>query len=132
MVGVGGWVKRGQLVAERQLVTVLLDQLGDVVTPQTLEGYRKAGKRTGHRDARRPRLGVVQDGAGFVPARHHGHAVVVLPGDRALLPQGLVIGVRVLDEPLVTEEIHLGEVVHHLLLRSAISASENVPLSYEY
>ena len=43
VVGVGGWIKRGQLVAERQLVSVLLDQLGDVVTPQTLEDTGKPG-----------------------------------------------------------------------------------------
>ena len=40
MVGVGRRIKRGQLVAERQLVAVLLDQFGDVVS---LEGTGKPG-----------------------------------------------------------------------------------------
>ena len=116
VVGVGRRVEGGQLVAERQLVAMLLDQLGDVRVPQTFEGYRKAGERAGHRNARRPCLGVVEHGAGLVPAGHHGHAVVVLPRDGALLAQCLVVGVRVLDEPLIAEEIHLGEVVRHRLL----------------
>src|SRR4029077_10957728 len=91
-------------------------------SPQTLERYRKAGERAGHRDARGPRLGVVEDRAGFLPAGHHRDVVVLLPGDRALLPQRLVVGVGIRDELAAAEEIHFGEVVHHLLLRSAICA----------
>ena len=39
-------------------------------------------------------------------------------GHGALLPESLVVGVGVLDEPFIAEEVHLGEVVHHRLLRS--------------
>ena len=117
MVRVCRRVEGGQLVAERQLVAMLLDQVGDVRVPQTLEGYRKAGERAGHRDARGPGLGVVQHCACLVPARHHGDPVVLLPSDGALLPQRLVVGVGILDEPFIAEKVHLGEVVHHRLLR---------------
>ena len=111
-------VEGGQLVAERQLVAMFLDEFGDVRVPQTFEGYRKARKRTRHRNARRPCLSVVEYGAGLVPAGHHGHAVMLLPSDGALLAQSLVVRVGILDEPFITEEIHLGEVVRHRLLRS--------------
>ena len=114
VVGVGRRVEGGQLVAERQLVAVLRDQISDVVITLTFERHRKAGEGPGHRVARRPRLGVVEDRAGFLPAGHHGDVVVVLLGYRALLPQRLVIGVRVGDELAATEKVHFGEVVHHL------------------
>ena len=80
VVGVGRRIERGQLVAERQLVAVLLDQLGDVTVSPTFEAHRKAGEWSGHRDARRPRFGVVEDGAGFFPAGHHGDVVVIFLG----------------------------------------------------
>ena len=114
VVGVGRRVEGGQLVAERQLVAVLLDQLGDVTVAPTFEAHRKAGKRTGHRDARGPRLGVVEHSAGLVPAGHHRDVVVASPGHRALLPKRLVVGIGVLDELAAAEEVQLGEVVHHL------------------
>ena len=115
VIGVGRRVQCRQLVAERQLVAVLLDQLRDVVT---IDGDREAGERTRHRNARGEGVGVVQHRAGLVPAGHHRDSVMAFPRDGALLPQGLVVGVRVLDQPGVPEEIHLGELVHHVLLRS--------------
>ncbi len=123
----GRRIERGQLVAEWQFVAMFLDEIGDVGVPQTLEGYRKAGKWTRHRDARRERLGVVEHSTGLVPAGHHGDPVVVFPGDGALLPQRLVVGVGILDEPFVAEKVHLDEVVRHRLLPFRISACENVP-----
>ena len=114
VVGVGRRIERGQLVAEWQLVAVLLDQLGDVTVSPTFEAYRKAGERSGHRGARRPRLGVVQHGAGFLPAGHHRDVVVLFLGHRALLPQRLVVRVGIRDELAAAEEVQLGGVVHHL------------------
>ena len=52
VVGVHGRVERGDLVAHRQLVAVLLDELADVVA---LERDGEPGERTGHRGARRER-----------------------------------------------------------------------------
>lgn len=115
VIRVGRRVQRRQLVAERQLVTVLLDQLGDVGL--TLQRHRKAGKRAGHRDARGERLRVVQHRAGLVPTGHHGDAVVWFAGYRTPLAQRLVVRVGILDKLPVTEEIKFGEVIHHVVLR---------------
>jgi hypothetical protein len=114
VVGVGRRIERGQLVAERQLVAALLDQLGDVTVSQAFEAHRKTGKRSGHRGARRPRLGVIEDGAGFFPAGHHRDVVVLFLGYRTLLPERLVIGIGIRDELAAAEEVQLGGVVHHL------------------
>ena len=62
-----------QLVAERQLVAVLLDEVAHVVA---LERHREAGERPGHRVARRERRGVVVDRDRFVVPRDHHHVVV--------------------------------------------------------
>src|SRR5271154_826771 len=107
-------IERGQLVAERQLVAVLLDQLGDVTVSPAFEAHRKTGERSGHRGARRPRFGVIEDGAGFFPAGHHRDVVVLFLGHRTLLPERLVIGIGVRDELAAAEEVQLGGVVHHL------------------
>ena len=74
-------VHRRDLVAEGQLVAVLLDQVADVVA---LEGDGEARERPGHRVARRERggVGVHRDGLGV--ARHHHDPVVGLALHRAL------------------------------------------------
>ena len=102
VIGVGRRVEGRQLVAERNLVAVLLDQFGDVVT---LERDRKPRERAGHRDAGRERLGVVVDVDGLLPAGHHRDAVVVLPLHRALIAKCLVDRVRVVDQPTIPEII---------------------------
>ena len=65
---VGGRVEGRQLVAERQLVAVRLDELGDVVA---LERHREAGERAGHRVAGGERGDVVVDGERLLEAGHH-------------------------------------------------------------
>ena len=105
---VGSWSLNGNLVA------VLLDQLGDVVT---FERDRETRERAGHRDAGRERLRVVVDVDGLLPARHHGHAVVVLAADRALVAKRLVERVRVVRQTTVPEEVDRGQVLRHALLR---------------
>src|SRR5262249_13771610 len=106
-----------------------VDQLGDVVA---LQRNRKPGEWTRHRDARRERLRVVVDLDRFLPPGHHRHADVAFAKDGTLRPQRLEVGVWVVDEPVIPEEVDLGEVGHCGLLRSTISRSENVPLTIEY
>ena len=81
MRGVHRRVEGEQLVAQRQLVAVLLDERADVVA---LERHREPGERPGRRVARRERVGVVVDRDRFVVPGHHHHAVVRLALDRAL------------------------------------------------
>ena len=64
VIGVRRRVEGRQLVAERNLVAMLLDQVGDIVT---LERYGEPGERSGHRDAGRERLRVVVDVDGLLP-----------------------------------------------------------------
>ena len=73
--GVDRRVEGEKLIAERQLVAVLLDQRTDVVA---FERNGEAGKRSGRRVARRERGGVVVDRDRFVVPGHHHHVVVAL------------------------------------------------------
>ena len=86
--GVLGRVERGELVAERELVAVLLDELGDVVA---LDRDREPGERSGDGGARRPDGLVVVDGDGLLVARDHPDVVVRLVRRRAVRADGLVV-----------------------------------------
>jgi hypothetical protein len=127
VVGVRRRVESRQLVAERDLVTMLHDQVGDVVA---FERHWKTWERSGHRDAGRERVGVVVDVDGLLPARHHGDAVVVLAADRAFIAKRLVERVRIVRQTAVPEEVDRGEVLRHCY--SMISVEENVILINGY
>ena len=73
--GVSRRVERGQLVAERQLVAVALDDVGDVVA---LERFGERHERSAHHVARRELGRVVVDRQRLVVAGHHEDAVVRL------------------------------------------------------
>ncbi len=99
---VPGRVEGRELVAVGQLVSMLLDQVGDVVA---FEGHGKPGKRAGDRGARREALAVAVDGEGLVVPGDHEHAVVWLPCHRAPRPELVVVGVRVGDQFAAREEV---------------------------
>ncbi len=106
-------VHRRKLVAERQFVAMLLDQLTDVVT---LERDREAGERARDRVARRERVDVVVHGQCLVVPGHHHDVVVLLAPDGALLPEEVEVRIRVLDQRLVAEEVDRVEVGHRGLI----------------
>ena len=120
MRGVLGRVERGQLVAERQVVAVLLDDLADVVA---FERHREPGERSDDRVAVRERRGVVQHRHGFVVARHHDDAVMRFPPDRPVVAQVVVVRVRVLIQRARLEEVDRVEVgsAHRAALSKLIS-----------
>ncbi len=91
------------LVAERQLVAVLLDQRAHVVV--ALERYGEAGERPGRGVARRERVGVVVHRDRFFVPRHHRHAVVAFRADGALRTEPLEVAVRVGNELVAAEEV---------------------------
>ena len=109
MSGVLRRVEGGQLVAERQLVAVGLDDLADVVA---FEGNRELDEGTAHRVARREGTGVVVDGDGFLEAGHHEDPVVRLPPYGALSPQPVVVAIRVVVDGAVLEEVDGLELAH--------------------
>ncbi len=109
MRGVLRRVERRQLVAERQLVAILLDEFADVVAFQ-----RHRESREGPRDriARRKCCSVVEDLHRLVVAGHHDDAVVRFALQRALRAQGFEIRIRVGDYRVVAEEVDRVEVGH--------------------
>jgi xanthine/CO dehydrogenase XdhC/CoxF family maturation factor len=80
-------VEGGKLVAECQLVAVLLNQVADVVT---LERHREP--RTRHRVAIGPRRRVRIDLEGLVVARDHDNVMERLALHRALRPHMVIVG----------------------------------------
>ncbi len=106
-----GRVHRGDLVAERQLVAVFLDDLAHVVA---LERDRKPGERTAHRIARRERVGVGVDGARLLVAGDHVDTVLRLTVDGTLGPQPVEIGIGVGDELVPAEEVDVVVVGGHV------------------
>ena len=125
VVVVLGRVHRGELIAERQFVTVLLDQLAHIVA--ALELNRKAGERTGYRVARRERVGIGVDGAGLFISGDHVDAWFGC-GDRALSPQPIEVRVRVGDQLVASEEIDgvVVDIGSLMVLLSVMSSSTNV------
>ena len=107
LVGVLGRVERRQLVAERQVVAVRLDDLADVVA---LERNRDLDERPAHRVAVRPRLLVVVHGGRFFVPRDEPHVPLRVVPDRALLADPVVVRVGVLGEVPVAEQVDVGEI----------------------
>ena len=102
VVGVGWGVEGDDLVAHRDGVAMRCDQPTDIVA---LERRRKSGERPSHRQARRIRGRVAEDGQCLVVARHHHDVVMGLAQDRAVAAQGGEVRVRVRDQLVVPEEI---------------------------
>ena len=92
--GVVRRIERRELVAHRQLVAVLVDERAHVVA---FEGHREAGKRSGHRVARREGRRVVVDRDRFLVSGHHHDALVRLAVHRALPAQVLEVRIGVGD-----------------------------------
>ena len=108
MVAVLRWVHGDDLVAERQLVAVLLDQLAHIVA--ILEGHRKARERPRHRVARGERLGIGVHGARLVVSGDHVDTLLGLALHGALPAQPVEVGVGVGDELVAAEEVNGGVV----------------------
>jgi hypothetical protein len=102
-------IERRELVAERQLVAVLLDELADVAP---LEQDGEPGEGSRHRVARRERLGVVVHHRRFLVPRHHVHAVVRLADHRALLAELVEVRIRIRNDPVIAEEVDVLETAH--------------------
>ena len=100
--GVHRRVEGQDLIAERQLAAVLLDQGADVVA---LQRDREPRERSGRGVARRERRRVGVDRDGFVVAGHHHHVVMRLSVDRALRAQPVEVVVRIGDEVAAAEEV---------------------------
>ena len=105
--GVLGGIERRQLVAERQPVAVQLDDLADVVA---LERNGPLGERSGHGVAVREGDGVVVHRHRFLEPGDHDDTVMGLTPYRSVLPEVLVVRVRVLVERSRAEEVDRVEV----------------------
>ncbi len=102
LLGVHGWVHGHHVLVHGQLVPVTVDDRSDVVA---FERHRKGRKRADHRVAGREGLGVEVDLHRLLVARDGDHAQVVGREHRALRPQVVEVGVGVLDQGLVAEEV---------------------------
>ena len=102
VIGVYRRIQAGQLIIEGQFVAVLGDQFGDVVA---LEGNGKTRERPGDRRARREALAVVVDRDGFLVAGDHHDVVMGLATHRALVAHRGQVVVRVVQQPVVGEEV---------------------------
>ena len=122
MGGVHGRIERWQLVAERQLVAVLVDDPADIVT---LEGHCELHEGAGDGVARRVGRGVVVDRHGLLVAGDHEHAVVGLLPDRVLVPQPVVVGVGVVVDGAVLEEVDGLELAHDPVQSNCSAKSKN-------
>jgi hypothetical protein len=109
VVGVGGRVERDDLVAHRDRAAMRIDQLADIVALQR-DGKSREG--SGHRHARRERRRVAKHGQRLVVARHHDNVVMRLAVHRTLAPHRRHVGVWVVDELVVPEEILRFDVAH--------------------
>ena len=107
---VRGRVHGDHVLVHRELVAVAVDHVAHVVA---LERHRERRERTDHRVARRERVDVAVDLDRLVVAGHRHHAVVGERQHRAGRAQLLEVGVRVLDERLVAEEVDRLPVVRH-------------------
>ena len=99
---VRGRIHGDHVLVHRQLVAVAIDDVAHVVA---LERHRERGERTDHRVARRERVDVAVDLGRLVVAGHRHHPVMGERLHRAGRAQLLEVGIRVLDERLVHEEV---------------------------
>src|ERR1700742_155465 len=104
MCGVLRRIKRYEVVAERNAVAVLLDQIRDVIAP----GFGRDPRpwTTDYVAHRQGLVGVALHGDGLVVSGHHHHAVRRLAPYRAATDR-LVIAIGVVDEGLVGEEVEV-------------------------
>ena len=110
LASVLGRVHGDHVLVHRQLVAVALDDLADVVT---LQRHGEHGERSDHGVARRERLDVAVDLGRLVVARDRHHPVMRDRGHRALRPQALEVGIRVLQQGRVGEEVEVFEISRH-------------------
>ena len=102
LLGVHRRVHGDHVLVHRELVAVAVDDPPDVVA---LEGDGKRGKRADHRVAGGERLGVEVDLHCLLVARDGNDTHVVGREDRAFPPQVVEVGIGVLVERLVAEEV---------------------------
>ena len=102
LLGVHGWVHGHHVLVHGQLVPMAVDDRSDVVA---LEWDGKRRERADHRVAGREGLGVEVDLQCLLVARDRHHAEVVGREHGALRPQVVEVGVGVLHQGLVTEEV---------------------------
>ena len=100
--GVVGGVHGDHVLVHRQLVPVAIDDGADVVA---LQGDREGGERADDRVARREGLVVPVHIGGLVVPGHRHHPEVGQRQDRAFGAERLEVGVGVLDQRLVEEEV---------------------------
>ena len=103
-------VQRDRVLAHRELVAVLRQELADVVGRLGLD--REAREGTAHCVARRERLVIAQHAGGVVVGGHGHHVVFGQVHDRALGTQVGEVRERIVDDRLVGVEVHLLEVGH--------------------
>ena len=115
LAGVRRWVHGHHVLVHRQLVSVAIDDLADIVAR---ERHRESCERPNHRVARREVVGVAVDVAGLVVAGHSDHTEVGERQHRALVAQVLQVRVRVVVEGLVAEVVDRLPVAHALSSRT--------------
>ena len=117
--GVLGRVHGHHVLVHRQPVPEAIDELTDVVTFQRL---REGRERTHDGVARRERLDVAVDLERLVVSRDRHHSVMRERRHRALRPQVLEVGVRILEQRLVGEEVDLFEISRHETSRDELGS----------
>ena len=104
-----GRIHRDHVLGHGELVTVLVDDRAHVVA---LERDREGRERPDDGVARRERVRVAVDLAGLVVPGHRDDAEVRQREHGALGPQRLEVGVGILDQRLVGEEVDRFDVLH--------------------
>ena len=103
VVAVRRRVHRRDLVTERELVAVLIDQFADVGPTRQRHGETREGP--GHGVARREGVGVVVDRACLVVPGDHVDVLLRLAAYRALGAEPVEVGIRVVDQLVAAEEV---------------------------
>ena len=113
------WVERRELVAERELVPAVLDDVAHVVPVERggelYEGpahHIARGEGPGWRVVRRERRWVAIDGHGLLVTRDDEHPVVGLPPRRAPVPHPVEVRVGVVLDGSISEEVDVLELTH--------------------
>ena len=114
VVVVPGRVERRELIAERQLVAVALDDVAHVVA---LERLGEPHERPAHHVARREGRRVVVDRERFVVAGHHEDAVVRLLPDGTPAPAPRRSRVGIVLHGTVAEEVRCQQICHEVSVR---------------
>jgi hypothetical protein len=123
VVAVNGRIHRRELIAERRLIAIFLDQLGNVVILAAFERNRIAGHRPGRRHAGGKVLRIVVDRERFLVSGDHDDALMWLTHHWTLISQVVKVGVGVINEPVAPKEIVLVEFLVHLGHHSVLHPS---------